>query len=687
MCAVQVLVIALGIGAAVPGVASASGKADLVVSATAKPPSSVVAGGRLTAGDATRNRGGATAKGSATAYYLSRDGKKGAGDIHLGNRTVKALKRGAKSTGSATVSLPVTVPAGRYRLLACADDKRKVREANERNNCLAGGAFDVLPVSPPVSGPPVTSAGTPAPTTGGDTPTDGGDNPTGGGPPTGGGDPPGDGGPDTSPVNVHPHLATANAASATLGRSGGTITATGPDGSTFSLYIPDGALTGPEKIAMTPVDRIDGMGFSGGLGAAVQLEPEGLRLMNPASLTIDAAHDLTPAELTPFGYRGDGEDFHMQPLVRDPSSVTLSIAHFSGYGTAGATDDERNRQLEHQPTSPEDAQDQELADALRKEHECQLAGSSCVPEDELRAKLRAWLTAEYPGAVAALNAAANDDDQLGTAIGRAFTWIRNTQQLGFEREFGRDADALYEKIWATVTTSYNNAYQRCQQLDTSAINQMLTLLSMAQQFGASGRLDGSKASRCMSFELDFQSELTLTNPNNPGFKQQASASITNMPIKPYFLTPGGCLGDGPCGNASGPISNWAFELPGENADTYSLIVGGLTAYGSVEKPAAPNLREGGFGQPTLRAGLRMNLRNESVEVTDKDGHTSTRDMNVFINLLTLAHADEGALTDGSYGFFSADLSSGSKNYNRTIQFDDGRQLVEHTSFTLRHAPE
>jgi hypothetical protein len=44
------------------------------------------------------------------------------------------------NTKTVTVTIPSSVPAGVYYLLACADDTSAVNEVNEANNCLASVA-------------------------------------------------------------------------------------------------------------------------------------------------------------------------------------------------------------------------------------------------------------------------------------------------------------------------------------------------------------------------------------------------------------------------------------------------------------------------------------------------------------------------------------------------------------------
>jgi hypothetical protein len=117
---------------------------DLIVEALSAPPPAAARGGSFAVTTTERNQGNADAAvDSTTRFYLSLDAKKGASDVLLGGtRTVPPLAVGAAVSGTTTVTVPAaTAPAG-YFLLACADDLKKVAEANttltgEKNNCRA----------------------------------------------------------------------------------------------------------------------------------------------------------------------------------------------------------------------------------------------------------------------------------------------------------------------------------------------------------------------------------------------------------------------------------------------------------------------------------------------------------------------------------------------------------------------
>jgi CARDB len=118
---------------------------DLIVSKVTFSGGTVAAGGSLTAFVRTSDRGSTRARASSTALYLSNDAHKSRDDVRLGSVRVPALHARASKTETIRATVPAATVAAGYRLLACADDARKVRESNERNNChLASSTLSVL---------------------------------------------------------------------------------------------------------------------------------------------------------------------------------------------------------------------------------------------------------------------------------------------------------------------------------------------------------------------------------------------------------------------------------------------------------------------------------------------------------------------------------------------------------------
>jgi hypothetical protein len=93
--------------------------------------------------DVVRNTGPAAAGRSTAGYYL--------GTLRVGNRAVARLGAGAVSRATVTLAIPASLPVGTYRLRACADVTRRVRESSERDNCrTATQAVRITDRTPPV---------------------------------------------------------------------------------------------------------------------------------------------------------------------------------------------------------------------------------------------------------------------------------------------------------------------------------------------------------------------------------------------------------------------------------------------------------------------------------------------------------------------------------------------------------
>ena len=94
------------------------------------------AGGTLRVTDVVRNTGRRRASRTRVSYRLSLDKRLDSRDPRLaGTRSVKVLRPRKRSRGRVTLTVPATLAPGVYRLFACADSARRVRERSERNNC------------------------------------------------------------------------------------------------------------------------------------------------------------------------------------------------------------------------------------------------------------------------------------------------------------------------------------------------------------------------------------------------------------------------------------------------------------------------------------------------------------------------------------------------------------------------
>ena len=109
---------------------------DLVVSAFTVPTKGG-AGQPLIVSETTSNPGAAPVTATVTRFYLSVNASLDGADTMIGSRDVPVLGGGASSALSTTLTIPSTVAAGTYSLIAKADGDAGVLETNESNNALA----------------------------------------------------------------------------------------------------------------------------------------------------------------------------------------------------------------------------------------------------------------------------------------------------------------------------------------------------------------------------------------------------------------------------------------------------------------------------------------------------------------------------------------------------------------------
>jgi hypothetical protein len=129
---------------------------DLVVSSVSVSPTSVERTMGLAIATTVKNLGRGPAASSSVRFYLSRSHTTKQATLLTGVQLVTPLGKRASLAGNTTATIPYRTRVGRYFLLACADAQKKVREANERNNCRASSAR--VSVTAPKKPPDTTSS-------------------------------------------------------------------------------------------------------------------------------------------------------------------------------------------------------------------------------------------------------------------------------------------------------------------------------------------------------------------------------------------------------------------------------------------------------------------------------------------------------------------------------------------------
>lgn len=420
--------------------AQAAGKPDLVVKSVGLKAHSVAAGGVVTVGDTTKNVGSGKAGASSTAFYLSTDQKKSKGDHRIGTRKVGRLPGGAHSTASTKLTVPGSTKARAYWVIACADDTRTVTESKEANNCrtsatkltVTAGGPGIFPQTPdPV--PPVTST-------------------------------------DDS------GFATVVTGTYRPSSAGFDLTAYDASGTTsyhlhlpgdFAANSPGAALQGDEDVTMTVLSSVAGLPAGTSLLAGVRLEPEGLQLANPGTLTITGPA-LTSGNLsrqTGAVFNTGGTDLSMSPILPpseggspDPGVAVLSISHFSSPAVLDASAAGRQYLLDHPPARVLEQLQAKAAELFRPERLSEVAGGSADPS-VLQAVQSLYDDYFDHQVVQELNAALTDDKIASTALDDAFRWERFTLLMG--GNLGARGELVSTLLPKIVKNAIDKSWARC----------------------------------------------------------------------------------------------------------------------------------------------------------------------------------------------------------------------------------
>lgn len=127
---------------------SKGGLPDLVVTKVSKPPKSKTVGSKIKLVVTLKNKGAGKAGKSKLGVYLGKGNKHVKKDKRLKRVKVKPLAAGKKKKLKLQVVLPAKTVTGEYRLFACSDDSKKVKESKE-GNCRGTRKFSLAPIPKP----------------------------------------------------------------------------------------------------------------------------------------------------------------------------------------------------------------------------------------------------------------------------------------------------------------------------------------------------------------------------------------------------------------------------------------------------------------------------------------------------------------------------------------------------------
>jgi len=298
-----------------------------------------------------------------------------------------------------------------------------------------------------------------------------------------------------NPLTVTPTLDSSHSVKQPISASqGGTLSATGADGSVFTLVIPPKALLSDELITLTPVSAITALPISNGLLAAVQFAPEGLLFQQPATLTIQPAVAVPIPQQVGFGYHGSGAEFHFQPLGLT-QAITFSLLHFSGVGVGQGTPG-----ADGTPTSALDRLDNAEAPLLALERQT-LFPNDPPPNQQAQAESAGLLQQYFEQILQPeLQAAETNDAQAVDAVKSSIAF---DQQVATDPgTFQAELNFIKASAPLVVANAYNDALGRCEG-DTSENARLLEAEKMQWLFSAPQALGAGGPAAFPNFNSDL----------------------------------------------------------------------------------------------------------------------------------------------------------------------------------------
>ena len=480
--------------------------------------------------------------------------------------------------------------------------------------------------------------------------------------------------------SVAPRVDEGRAASMDMPTSGGTLSATAADGTVFTLTVPPGALASSEGITLTPVAAIDRLPLSGGLSAAVELAPEGLRLFKPATLLITPSAPIPADQEMTFSWRGDGEEFILYPP--DPvgtPAVSLSVTHFAGYGVGRGTSADQAAQQGRPPGTTEDLYYQRLQQPAAAQRKEQRQGAKAKTAQQIAATkiLTDYLNDEIfpkePQSCA--------KKELKDFVFKV-KWFRDNVRIftGPDAALVAAGNMYLAIAIRRLTACYDGAFEECTDFkDPTQVEKMAWIWTALQSEGKEGTVDSVKIPRCLTFELTFDSVIEeLPPPGGQGpafvFRHQVQA-VVPLTFNSYDIGP---MGNGELRYASltytGPSiapcsqttagSNSVFQVVKTSLD-FNLFESG--------SPPQPMTLEYDPGYPNFTFTVNC---PEAPPIVLQQQRWRTQYYDNF-------HANERS---GS-GFLAKDWARSRVPYARKTYQRPSAFAVETTTLTLKHTPK
>jgi hypothetical protein len=356
---------------------------------------------------------------------------------------------------------------------------------------------------------------------------------------------------EPNPVNVILEMENGNTVGTLIEpEDGGVLAVTGADGVIYTLSIPPGALLSRESIFMTPLAEIDDLPVGTQWAVGVNLEPEGLVLLEPATLTIEMPEGMDQITAVGFGTYTEGTDFYLKPWEVTGNTIKIQVYHFSAEGAVGLIGPNtgleilKGLEVGYSPSHSEAWFQQLLARGIAP------SNSDAEYADLYEQALKQWFQHSIRSG---LKDAETDETVLETLLvdaNRWTDWVLTPPDPLTRNEFGARFRAEFRVLWDGLATAFKNAFDSaelaCQAGDAHQTVRMVRYFLMVEHMvpkveegvHETGYLWGNQGldqievieqiENCFRFDLTFRSRVEAEYESQAQFLAQTAVSDVDL---------------------------------------------------------------------------------------------------------------------------------------------------------------
>jgi hypothetical protein len=345
--------------------------------------------------------------------------------------------------------------------------------------------------------------------------------------------------PSVNPLTVFPVVNTNRTASARFNEWGGTLRLTNASGFVFALTIPPGALNRTEIVSMTEIAEVGGLPLRGGLMAAVDLQPEGLRFDGLVRLDITPSSPVPFRTIVGFNAQTAGTRFGLQPSFVTNNTLSLHLRHFSMAGAGSGDAGDTSAQTQRPPSEGAGRSDQEIANEMAR---CQMDPNCDINSPEEQARLREIFVRQADQVVLPkLREAMGSDSAVEQAILGWLDWVRQLSLSVYNGDaFNAQGDGALESRLRLTQTLAGQVLkeairfncQLCLSSDVRRISRVITFSRWAAILGFDpGNEPFSCMQKCLKFKLEIDSQMDSVDAKKKKVKTLTKAEVDVKPLE------------------------------------------------------------------------------------------------------------------------------------------------------------